>query len=84
MVQVGTPNVTLLVALDTGSDVFWVPCDCQACAPTSAASYGLNVLYFQLFPFKLTGINLIVLICSLLSTIMFYWIGYEIHLDYGF
>jgi len=42
-VQVGTPNVTLLVALDTGSDLFWVPCDCQACAPTSAASNGLGI-----------------------------------------
>jgi hypothetical protein len=42
-VQVGTPNVTLLVALDTGSDLFWVPCDCRACAPTSAASNGLGI-----------------------------------------
>jgi len=43
VVQVGTPNVTLLVALDTGSDLFWVPCDCQECAPTSAPSYGLGI-----------------------------------------
>jgi len=43
LVQVGTPNVTLLVALDTGSDLFWVPCDCQECAPTSAPSYGLDI-----------------------------------------
>eukprot|EP00253_Pinus_taeda_P024143 PITA_24143 len=43
VVQVGTPNVTLLVALDTGSDLFWVPCDCQQCAPTSAPSYGLDI-----------------------------------------
>jgi len=43
MVQVGTPNVTLLVALDTGSDLFWVPCDCQECAPTSAPYYGLDI-----------------------------------------
>ncbi|KAK3134587.1 hypothetical protein QOZ80_6AG0551050 [Eleusine coracana subsp. coracana] len=32
-VSVGTPNVTFLVALDTGSDLFWVPCDCKQCAP---------------------------------------------------
>ncbi|GJN39369.1 hypothetical protein PR202_gb28482 [Eleusine coracana subsp. coracana] len=33
-VSVGTPNETLLVALDTGSDFFWVPCeDCKHCAP---------------------------------------------------
>ncbi|CAL9759083.1 unnamed protein product [Musa acuminata subsp. burmannicoides] len=33
-VELGTPNVTFLVALDTGSDLFWVPCDCQQCAST--------------------------------------------------
>jgi hypothetical protein len=32
MVEVGTPNATFLVALDTGSDLFWVPCDCKQCA----------------------------------------------------
>uniref|UniRef100_A0A0E0LFS0 Peptidase A1 domain-containing protein n=1 Tax=Oryza punctata TaxID=4537 RepID=A0A0E0LFS0_ORYPU len=32
-VAVGTPNTTFLVALDTGSDLFWVPCDCKQCAP---------------------------------------------------
>ncbi|CAL9063381.1 unnamed protein product, partial [Musa banksii] len=30
--KLGTPNVTFLVALDTGSDLFWVPCDCHQCA----------------------------------------------------
>ncbi|CAL4966366.1 unnamed protein product [Urochloa decumbens] len=34
-VSVGTPNATFLVALDTGSDLFWVPCDCKQCAPLS-------------------------------------------------
>jgi hypothetical protein len=34
-VEVGTPNTTFLVALDTGSDLFWVPCDCIECAPLS-------------------------------------------------
>ncbi|KAK1321784.1 Aspartic proteinase-like protein 1 [Acorus calamus] len=33
VVTLGTPNSTFLVALDTGSDLFWVPCDCQQCAP---------------------------------------------------
>jgi hypothetical protein len=28
-----------MVALDTGSDLFWVPCDCSRCAPTHGASY---------------------------------------------
>ncbi|KAL5200422.1 hypothetical protein ABZP36_021625 [Zizania latifolia] len=31
-VAVGTPNTTFLVALDTGSDLFWVPCDCKQCS----------------------------------------------------
>lgn len=43
VVSVGTPNTTFLVALDTGSNLFWVPCDCTRCAPTSADSYGLGV-----------------------------------------
>ncbi|CAN6200492.1 unnamed protein product [Urochloa humidicola] len=32
-VSVGTPNATFVVALDTGSDLFWVPCECKQCAP---------------------------------------------------
>ncbi|XP_074583746.1 aspartyl protease family protein 1-like [Curcuma longa] len=40
VVALGTPNVTFLVALDTGSDLFWVPCDCRQCAPTTSPSYG--------------------------------------------
>jgi len=34
-VDVGTPATSFLVALDTGSDLFWVPCDCIQCAPLS-------------------------------------------------
>ncbi|XP_040381039.1 aspartyl protease family protein 1-like [Oryza brachyantha] len=34
-VAVGTPNMTFLVALDTGSDLFWVPCDCKQCSSVS-------------------------------------------------
>ncbi|KAJ4964719.1 hypothetical protein NE237_016568 [Protea cynaroides] len=30
-VSLGTPGVTFFVALDTGSDLFWVPCDCVSC-----------------------------------------------------
>ncbi|KAL3527250.1 hypothetical protein ACH5RR_011906 [Cinchona calisaya] len=30
-VSVGTPNLWFLVALDTGSDLFWLPCDCSSC-----------------------------------------------------
>jgi hypothetical protein len=35
-VAVGTPNTTFLVALDTGSDLFWVPCDCEHCGNATA------------------------------------------------
>ena len=30
-VSVGTPPLWFLVALDTGSDLFWLPCDCISC-----------------------------------------------------
>ncbi|KAK9129396.1 hypothetical protein Sjap_009883 [Stephania japonica] len=30
-VSLGTPSVWFLVALDTGSDLFWVPCNCTSC-----------------------------------------------------
>ncbi|XP_062198662.1 aspartyl protease family protein 1-like [Phragmites australis] len=40
VVALGTPNVTFLVALDTGSDLFWVPCDCIKCAPLVSQNYG--------------------------------------------
>ncbi|CAN6162690.1 unnamed protein product [Urochloa humidicola] len=43
-VSVGTPNATFLVALDTGSDLFWVPCDCKQCAPLSGNATGQDVL----------------------------------------
>lgn len=28
-----------MVALDTGSDLFWVPCECSKCAPTQGSAY---------------------------------------------
>ncbi|OEL35721.1 Aspartyl protease family protein 1 [Dichanthelium oligosanthes] len=42
VVALGTPNVTFLVALDTGSDLFWVPCDCIKCAPLVSPDYGVR------------------------------------------
>ncbi|ONK73625.1 uncharacterized protein A4U43_C04F33570 [Asparagus officinalis] len=42
VVALGTPNVTFMVALDTGSDLFWVPCDCVSCAPTSSGTNGFD------------------------------------------
>ncbi|XWS45594.1 hypothetical protein CRYUN_Cryun15aG0149900 [Craigia yunnanensis] len=38
-VKLGTPGVKFMVALDTGSDLFWVPCDCTKCAPTEGTTY---------------------------------------------
>ncbi|GAV77816.1 Asp domain-containing protein [Cephalotus follicularis] len=38
-IDIGTPNVSYLVALDTGSDLLWLPCDCVRCAPLSASNY---------------------------------------------
>ncbi|XP_062144108.1 aspartyl protease family protein 1-like [Alnus glutinosa] len=42
-VQLGTPGVKFMVALDTGSDLFWVPCDCSRCAPTVGTVYASDV-----------------------------------------
>ncbi|KAA8532017.1 hypothetical protein F0562_006841 [Nyssa sinensis] len=41
-VSLGTPAMNFLVALDTGSDLFWVPCDCSSCAPTEGAPYSYD------------------------------------------
>ncbi|KAL6576040.1 hypothetical protein OROHE_000511 [Orobanche hederae] len=38
-IDIGTPKVSFLVALDAGSDLFWVPCDCVQCAPLPASYY---------------------------------------------
>ncbi|CAK9187626.1 unnamed protein product [Ilex paraguariensis] len=38
-VSLGTPAMDFLVALDTGSDLFWVPCDCGSCASTADTPY---------------------------------------------
>ncbi|KAL2662461.1 hypothetical protein GLYMA_02G045000v4 [Glycine max] len=38
-VQIGTPGVKFMVALDTGSDLFWVPCDCTRCAASDSTAF---------------------------------------------
>ncbi|KAK4772508.1 hypothetical protein SAY86_014283 [Trapa natans] len=39
-VTVGTPGSWFLVALDTGSDLFWLPCDCSSCVLALRSSSG--------------------------------------------
>ncbi|KAK3014994.1 hypothetical protein RJ639_007247 [Escallonia herrerae] len=38
-VTLGTPGIKFLVALDTGSDLFWVPCECSRCASIDNTAY---------------------------------------------
>ncbi|KAF8012069.1 hypothetical protein BT93_I0255 [Corymbia citriodora subsp. variegata] len=38
-IDVGSPSVSFLVALDAGSDLLWLPCECVQCAPLSASYY---------------------------------------------
>jgi hypothetical protein len=40
LVTVGTPGQTFMVALDTGSDLFWLPCQCDGCTPPASAASG--------------------------------------------
>ncbi|KAK4583878.1 hypothetical protein RGQ29_021842 [Quercus rubra] len=44
-VSLGNPSLSFLVALDTGSDLFWIPCDCQknGCVKTLQSSSGAVV-----------------------------------------
>jgi hypothetical protein len=43
-VTVGTPSDWFMVALDTGSDLFWLPCDCTNCVRELKAPGG-SVLF---------------------------------------
>ena len=44
-VSLGTPSLWFLVALDTGSDLFWLPCDCTSCIKGLNTTSG-KVCYF--------------------------------------
>uniref|UniRef100_A0A0D9W2U8 Peptidase A1 domain-containing protein n=1 Tax=Leersia perrieri TaxID=77586 RepID=A0A0D9W2U8_9ORYZ len=45
LVTVGTPGQTFMVALDTGSDLFWLPCQCDGCTPPPSAASGSASYY---------------------------------------
>lgn len=45
LVTVGTPGQTFMVALDTGSDLFWLPCQCDGCTPPTTAPSGSATFY---------------------------------------
>ncbi|CAH2073309.1 unnamed protein product [Thlaspi arvense] len=38
-IDIGTPKVSFLVALDSGSDLLWIPCNCVQCAPLTSTYY---------------------------------------------
>ncbi|OIT34319.1 PREDICTED: aspartyl protease family protein 1-like [Nicotiana attenuata] len=42
-VTVGTPGQSFLVALDTGSDLFWLPCNCSSCARSLVTDSGRRI-----------------------------------------
>uniref|UniRef100_A0ACD5YU59 Uncharacterized protein n=1 Tax=Avena sativa TaxID=4498 RepID=A0ACD5YU59_AVESA len=44
LVTVGTPGHTFMVALDTGSDLFWLPCQCDGCTPPASGTSGAGSL----------------------------------------
>ncbi|XP_048334943.1 aspartyl protease family protein 1 isoform X2 [Ziziphus jujuba] len=48
-VSVGTPSSSYLVALDTGSDVFWLPCDCTNACVRSVEFSNNDVLNFNIY-----------------------------------
>ncbi|KAJ8771137.1 hypothetical protein K2173_023462 [Erythroxylum novogranatense] len=39
-ISIGTPSSWFLVALDTGSDLLWLPCDCSSCAHGFETAFG--------------------------------------------
>ncbi|KAH7848268.1 hypothetical protein Vadar_000342 [Vaccinium darrowii] len=47
-VTVGSPGLWFLVALDTGSDLFWLPCDCTSCIKAVKTPSG-QVVKFNIY-----------------------------------
>lgn len=59
--QLGTPGMKFMVALDTGSDLFWVPCECSKCAPTQGSAYAsvCFILTIYIYIYSLVSFYLI-------------------------
>ncbi|KAI3971472.1 hypothetical protein MKW92_033643 [Papaver armeniacum] len=53
-VSLGTPSLSFLVALDAGTNLLWVPCDCAECIPSTSEV----VCIFFLVPFSFVVPNL--------------------------
>jgi hypothetical protein len=66
LIYIWKKNVSFLVALDAGSDLLWVPCDCLQCAPLSASYY--STLVGQLFSAYYC------LLCQIFCLFAFTWI----------
>lgn len=47
-VSVASPSLSFLVALDTGSDLFWLPCDCTQCVRGLKSASG-QVIDFNIY-----------------------------------
>jgi len=48
-VSVGTPPSSFLVALDTGSDLFWLPCNCGTTCIRDLEDIGVPQVTFPSF-----------------------------------
>lgn len=51
-VSVGKPDLWFLAALDTGSDLFWLPCDCHSCVRGLVARNGRRLDFNMYSPNK--------------------------------
>ncbi|KAI5438697.1 aspartyl protease family protein 1 isoform X2 [Lathyrus oleraceus] len=51
-VSVGTPSSWFLVALDTGSDLFWLPCNCTECVRGGIQTSSRQKIEFNIYDNK--------------------------------
>ncbi|KAL7083952.1 hypothetical protein ACP275_14G194500 [Erythranthe tilingii] len=58
-IRVGTPAVRFIVAIDTSSDLFWLPCDCPNCVRYLNASDGDKINLYIYSPSNSTTSKLV-------------------------